>query len=163
MSIFKQALKLFNDWRMPEGELTSEELEAEGYDYEYEEAPDPAPAPYGGKHSSPRRPERAEYAGLCIVRADPKNMEQATKVADEIKRRRPVLLNLQAAAEPEAKRIRDFLAGVTYGLNGYMRRIADWVFVCAPFDMPVEKLALEGPHTGEPRYEESDHRSIQEL
>jgi len=163
MSIIKQALKIFEGWHMPAGELASEELEAEGYDYEYEEVPEPPNAPYMSRHNTPRRSERAEFAGVCIVRADPKNIDQATKVADEIKRRRPVLLNLQAAAEPEAKRIRDFLAGVTYGLNGYMRRIADWVFVCAPYDMPVEKLTLEGPYTGEPRYEESDHRSIQEL
>jgi len=111
----------------------------------------------------PLRHERAEFAGVSIVRADPKNMDQATTVADEIKRRRPVLLNLQGAPEPEAKRIRDFLAGVTYGLNGYMRRIADWVFICAPFDMPVEKLVLEGPKGAEARYEHSDRRPIQEF
>jgi len=39
-------------------------------------------------------------------------MDQATTVADEIKRRKPVLLNLQSATEPEAKRIRDFVGGV---------------------------------------------------
>ena len=111
----------------------------------------------------PLRHERAEFAGVSIVRADPLNMDQATTVADEIKRRKPVLLNLQGAAEPEAKRIRDFLAGVTYGLNGYMRRIADWVFICAPFDMPVEKLMLEGPKGAEARYESPDRRPIQEL
>jgi hypothetical protein len=52
---------------------------------------------------------------------------------------------------------------VTYGLNGYMRRISDWVFICAPFDMPVEKLMLDGPRSGEARYENPDRRSIQEL
>jgi len=84
-------------------------------------------------------------------------------VADEIKRRRPVVLNLQSAPEAEAKRIRDFVGGVTYGLNGYMRRIADWVFVCAPFDMPVERLVLDGTSATGPRYESSDRRSLQEL
>lgn len=109
------------------------------------------------------RDDRAEFTGLSIVRADPKNMDQATAVADEIKRRRPVVLNLQSAPDTEAKRIRDFIGGVTYGLNGYMRRIADWVYVCAPFDMPVERLVLDGTSTTGPRYETSDRRSLQEL
>lgn len=107
--------------------------------------------------------DRAEFAGLMIVRADPRDFDQATFVADEIKRRRPVILNLQNVAEPEAKRIRDFIAGVTYGLNGYMRRIADWVFVCAPFDMPVERLLLDSMRAGDARYEDRDHRSLQDL
>ena len=109
------------------------------------------------------RDDRAEFAGLSIVRADPENMDQATAVADEIKRRRPVVLNLQSAPEAEAKRIRDFIGGVTYGLNGYMRRIADWVYVCAPFDMPVERLVLDGMSSTGPRYESSDRRSLHEL
>ncbi|MHB8995689.1 MAG: cell division protein SepF [Armatimonadota bacterium] len=138
------------------------ESERSDPDYDYEDGNED----FGDSRDSgviPLRQERAEFAGLSIVRADPKNMDQATCVADEIKRRKPVLLNLQSATEPEAKRIRDFIGGVTYGLNGYMRRIADWVYICAPFDMPVEKLMLDGTRTGEARYESADRRSIQEL
>jgi cell division inhibitor SepF len=138
------------------------ESERSDPDYDYDDAGED----FGDSRDSgviPLRQERAEFAGLSIVRADPKNMDQATCVADEIKHRKPVLLNLQSATEPEAKRIRDFIGGVTYGLNGYMRRIADWVYVCAPFDMPVEKLMLDGTRTGEARYESADRRSIQEL
>ena len=90
----------------------------------------------------PLRADRAEFAGVTIIRAEPKNMEEATAVANEIKHRLPVLLNLQNAPESEAMRIRDFLGGVTYGLNGHMRCIAKWVYICSPFDMPVEKLVL---------------------
>lgn len=90
------------------------------------------------------RAERSEFAGVTIIRAEPQDMDEATAVADEIKHRLPVLLNLQNVPEPDAMRIRDFLGGVTYGLNGYMRRIAEWVYICSPFDMPVETLVLTG-------------------
>lgn len=96
----------------------------------------------------PLRADRAEFAGVTIVRAEPVDMEEATSVADEIKHRLPVLLNLQSASEHEATRIRDFLGGVTYGLNGHMRRIAEWVYICSPFDMPVERLVLRGTSVG---------------
>jgi len=96
----------------------------------------------------PLRADRAEFAGVTIVRAEPVDMEEATSVADEIKHRLPVLLNLQSASEHEATRIRDFLGGVTYGLNGHMRRIAEWVYICSPFDMPVERLVLHANSVG---------------
>ncbi len=95
-----------------------------------------------------QRSERSEFAGVTIIRAEPEDMEEATAVADEIKHRLPVLLNLQSAPEHEATRIRDFLGGVTYGLNGNMRRIAEWVYICSPFDMPVERLILKGTSVG---------------
>ncbi|MBU0606648.1 MAG: cell division protein SepF [Armatimonadetes bacterium] len=157
MSVLQQALDYLG-WR--NDELDGEQVEPDEYD-DLGGLDERTPSLDNGV--TPLRHERAEFAGVSIVRADPKNMDQATTVADEIKRRRPVLLNLQGAAEPEAKRVRDFLAGVTYGLNGYMRRIADWVFICAPFDMPVEKLMLDGPRSSEARYEHADRRPIQEL
>lgn len=156
MSLLQTALDYLGWGNDLEGERT------EHPEY-YDEETDDFEAGSRDNNVIPLRQERAEFAGLTIVRADPKNMDQATTVADEIKRRKPVLLNLQSATEPEAKRIRDFIGGVTYGLNGYMRRIADWVYVCAPFDMPVERLMLDGPRAGEPRYENPDRRPIQEL
>lgn len=145
----------------------SNDLEGERSDYledEYEDSELQTGAPERPEQGViPLRQERAEFAGLAIVRADPKNMDQATMVADEIKRRKPVVVNLQQAPEAEAKRIRDFIGGVTYGLNGYMRRIADWVYVCSPFDMPVERLVLDGVRPGEQRYENTDRRPLQEL
>jgi FtsZ-interacting cell division protein YlmF len=100
----------------------------------------------------PLHPERHETATCPIVRAEPTTMAEATPVADEIKRQIPVVLNLENASPEEARRIKDFLGGVTYGLNGYMRKIANWVYVCAPFDMPVERLILDSSREGTARY-----------
>lgn len=100
-------------------------------------------------------PRRYNQAINCpIVRAEPQSMDEATAVADEIKRQNPLLLNLEGIEREEARRIRDFLGGVTYGLNGYMRKISSWVYVCAPFDMPVEKLILDPSRQGEDRFEQ---------
>ncbi len=122
------------------------------YDDHYDGSPnyDPDPYPYPDAESRPvpARSERSEFANVTIIRAEPTDMEEATAVADEIKHRLPVVLNLQGAPEHEATRIRDFLGGVTYGLNGHMRRIAEWVYVCSPFDMPVERLVLKGTSVG---------------
>ncbi len=104
----------------------------------------------------PLHPQRAATSSTStcpLVRAEPRNMDEATIVADEIKRQVPVILNLEDCNPEEARRIRDFLGGVTYGLNGYMKKLGSWVYACAPFDMPIEKLVLDGPSLGQPRYE----------
>lgn len=102
----------------------------------------------------------APASGQCpLVRAEPRNMDEATIVADEIKRQVPVILNLEGCNPEEARRIRDFLGGVTYGLNGYMKKIGNWVYACSPFDMPIERLVLDGPNLGQPRYERDDEVS----
>lgn len=102
------------------------------------------------------RPEAPQETSCPLVRATPRNMDEATAVADEIKRHVPVILNLEDCNPEEARRIRDFLGGVTYGLNGYMKKIGSWVYACSPFDMPVRKLVLDGPNLGQPRYESDD-------
>lgn len=155
MSILQTALDYLGWGDDLKGERTGQEDYYDDAADDFEDSPD--------ANVIPLRQERAEFSGLTIVRADPKNMDQATAVADEVKRRKPVLLNLQGATEPEAKRIRDFIGGVAYGLNGYMRKIADRVYVCAPFDMPVEILMLDGSRGTEPRYEAPDRRALQDL
>ena len=107
---------------------------------------------------------RKSQAISCpIVRAEPRTMEEATAVGDEIKRQNPVVLNLEGVEREEARRIRDFLGGVAYGVNGYMRKIGNWVYVCSPFDMPVEKLILDPSRRGEDRFEEDYAPELSEL
>ena len=106
----------------------------------------------------PIRPSHRPASTCPLVRAEPRNMDEATGVADEIKRQTPVVLNLEECNPEEARRIRDFIGGVTYGLNGYMKKIGTWVYACSPFDMPIERLVLDGTNVGEPRYERDDMR-----
>jgi FtsZ-interacting cell division protein YlmF len=102
-------------------------------------------------------PETTSDSSSCpLIRATPKSMDEATCVADEIKRQVPVILNLEDCNPEDARRIRDFLGGVTYGLNGYMKKIGSWVYACSPLDMPIKKLVLDGPNLGQPRYENDD-------
>ena len=102
----------------------------------------------------PLYPERTSQANNCpIIRAEPRDMDDATLIAEEIKRRVPVILNLENCAPEDRRRIRDFLGGVTYGLNGYMKKLGSWVYACSPFDMPIDKLVLETSQPGNPRYE----------
>lgn len=97
------------------------------------------------------RSDRNEFSGMAIYRARPQTIEEAPQVAEQIKAQSPVIVNLEDVPEAEARRIVDFLSGVTYGVNGEIKKVARAVFICSPFDVPVEMLAISprrtaGPH-----------------
>jgi len=111
--------------------------------------------PPGGVY--PLRTERTQYSGMAIIRAKPETIDEAPQVANQIKGQLPVIVNLEDVPESEARRIVDFLGGVVYGLDGSMKKVARSVFICSPFDVPVEQLSIS-PGRGGPIPQEDDER-----
>ena len=118
---------------------------------------------YSADHDLIDFPRTTDNVNCPIVRAEPHSLDEAASVADEIKRQNPIILNLEGVDKNEARRIRDFLGGVTYGLNGYMRKVGSWVYICAPFDMPVEKLVMDPSRQGRERFEADREETLAEL
>ncbi|NLO04493.1 MAG: cell division protein SepF [candidate division WS1 bacterium] len=103
----------------------------------------------------PLRTERTQFSGMAIIRAKPETIDEAPQVAEQIKGQLPVIVNLEDVPDSEARRIVDFLGGVVYGLNGSMKKVARSVFICSPFDVPVEQLSISAGRGGPiPRDEE---------
>lgn len=67
----------------------------------------------------------------------PRNFNDAQQVADQFKRKVPVILNLQTTDHELSKRLIDFASGLTYALDGGMQRIAEKVFLLTPRNMEV--------------------------
>lgn len=78
----------------------------------------------------------------------PRNFNDAQQVADEFKRSKPVIINLQSSDRELAKRLIDFSSGMTYALGGGMQRISQGIFLLTPanVDVSAEEKAriLEG-------------------
>jgi cell division inhibitor SepF len=66
------------------------------------------------------------------VWVSPRTLTDAQSAADKLKERRPVLINLERTDEEVARRIVDFISGVTYALDGYYQRIGNKVFLFTP-------------------------------
>ena len=107
----------------------------------------------GGVYQIPT--ERKQFSGMAIIRAKPETIDEAPQVANQIKGKLPVIVNLEDVPDAEARRIVDFLGGVVYGLDGSMKKVARSVFICSPFDVPVEQLSIS-PGRGGPIPEEQD-------
>ena len=82
-------------------------------------------------------PPRGNGGDLSIHTVTPRNFNDAQQVADEFKRSKPVILNLQTTDRELAKRLIDFCSGMTYALGGGMQRIAERVFLLTPNNVSV--------------------------
>jgi cell division inhibitor SepF len=67
----------------------------------------------------------------------PKSFNDAQQVADEFKRSKPVIINLQSTDRELSKRLIDFSSGMTYALGGGMQRISQGIFLLTPENVEV--------------------------
>lgn len=99
---------------------------------------DPGPAPRGGGGSSTRVLRSVgEDNDVQVHLVVPRNFNDAQQVADQFKRKVPVILNLQTTDHELSKRLIDFASGLTYAMDGGMQRIADKVFLLTPRNVEV--------------------------
>ena len=62
---------------------------------------------------------------------------EVNKVADILKQKRIVVLNLESCLNEDAQRIIDVLYGVSYANDGEFKKIADRAYIITPNNVPV--------------------------
>lgn len=67
----------------------------------------------------------------------PRSFNDAQQIADEFKRSKPVIINLQSTDRELSKRLIDFASGMTYALGGGMQRVSQGIFLLTPENVQV--------------------------
>jgi FtsZ-interacting cell division protein YlmF len=67
----------------------------------------------------------------------PTRFADAQDIGDQLKAGGPVIVNLEAVQRDLARRMIDFCSGITYGLGGSMKKVADQVFLLTPANVEV--------------------------
>jgi len=94
-------------------------------------------SPRGGGSSTRVLRSVGEDNDVQVHLVIPRNFNDAQQVADQFKRKVPVILNLQTTDHELSKRLIDFASGLTYAMDGGMQRIADKVFLLTPRNVEV--------------------------
>lgn len=86
---------------------------------------------------------------MQVVIIKPECYEDAQEICDQIKTKKPVVVNLEKVEFPIAQRIMDFLSGTCYSLEGSIQRVANNIFVIAPENVDIsgdfkEELKTKG-------------------
>lgn len=74
---------------------------------------------------------------------EPLNFEDAQKIADDLKNRRAVVINLEQAELELAVRIIDFVGGTTYAVGGSMQKIGKGIFLVVPSNIDIDGSLAE--------------------
>ncbi len=72
-----------------------------------------------------------------VVLFHAKNFDDAARAADELRRRRAVILNMENIDKSLTRRVVDFLSGSVYALDGSVRKVAQATYLFCPHNMNV--------------------------
>lgn len=70
--------------------------------------------------------------------AEPRVYAEAQDIAEHLKSKRAVVVNLQRIEKSQGLRIIDFLSGTVYALGGDIQRIGTDIFLCVPDTVEVD-------------------------
>ena len=86
----------------------------------------------------------AEEAGNKMILLEPRAFSESQQIADHLKKRNTVVVNLKRVTQEQAKRIVDFLSGTIYAIGGDLQKIGGGIFLCTP-----NNVTVQGKITGE--------------
>ena len=72
-----------------------------------------------------------------VVLFHAKSFEDAAKAADELRRRKAIILNMENVDKALTRRVVDFLSGAIYALDGSVKKIAQATYLFCPHNMDV--------------------------
>ena len=69
---------------------------------------------------------------------EPRAYSESQQIADYLKGRTAVVVNLKRVTPDQAKRIVDFLSGTIYAIGGDLQKLGGGIFLCTPNNVNVE-------------------------
>ena len=65
------------------------------------------------------------------------SFEDAKDIADHLKAKKPVVINLEKLEKDVSRRVVDFLSGAVYGVDGNIQKVANGIFLIAPYNVGI--------------------------
>ena len=85
----------------------------------------------------------ADSEGRKLILLEPRAFSESQQIADHLKNRHTVVVNLKRVTTDQAKRIMDFLGGTIYSIGGDLQKIGGGIFLCTPKNMSVQGKITE--------------------
>ena len=76
--------------------------------------------------------------GNKMILLEPRAYSESQQIADHLKNRNSVVVNLKRVTSDQAKRIIDFLSGCIYAISGTMQKVGVGIYLCTPKNVNVQ-------------------------
>ena len=73
-----------------------------------------------------------------MILLEPRAYSESQQIADHLKMRNTVVVNLKRVTPDQAKRIVDFITGTIYAIGGDLQKIGGGIFLCTPNNINVQ-------------------------
>ena len=132
-------------------EYEEDEYEEEAYEEEQEPAPrsrrtSPFAADTNDAPAAPAAAPVSSFGGQVlsmgsgkqeVVLFHAKAFDDAAKAADELRKRKAVILNMENVDKALTRRVVDFLSGSVYALDGSVKKVAQSTYLFCPHNLEV--------------------------
>jgi len=134
-------------------------------DLDQEPAPEPAPAQQSTRRSAYTAPAQKDTgrrsgpakvvnlnnnnAAMQVILVKPDRFDTVSEIADHLRDKQSIVLNLESTNKDVARRLVDFLSGVAYALDGKIKKVAISTYILTPYNVEiVGDLAEELENSG---------------
>ena len=125
------------------------------YDYDEEEddlqaEPEPAPSPRRSSYAAPDTQSSAQRrtgparvvnlnnsSSMQVILVKPDRFDTVSEIADHLRDKKAIVLNLESTNKDVARRLVDFLSGVAYALDGKIKKVAISTYILTPFNVEI--------------------------
>lgn len=83
-------------------------------------------------------PKEEVSKGNEMILIEPRAYSESQQIAEHLKKRNSVVVNLKRVTSDQAKRIIDFLSGCVYAIGGTMQKVGVGIYLCAPNNINVQ-------------------------
>ena len=131
------------------------EEDVDEYDYDEEEdeldpEPEPAPAPRRSAFSASETPANNNRrsgparvvnlnnnSAMQVILVKPDRFDTVSEIADHLRDKKAIVLNLESTNKDVARRLVDFLSGVAYALDGKIKKVAISTYILTPYNVEI--------------------------
>ncbi len=134
-------------------------------DLDQEPAPEPAPAQQSTRRSAYTAPAQKDTgrrsgpakvvnlnnnnSAMQVILVKPDRFDTVSEIADHLRDKQSIVLNLESTNKDVARRLVDFLSGVAYALDGKIKKVAISTYILTPYNVEiVGDLAEELENSG---------------
>lgn len=72
-----------------------------------------------------------------VILFEPRIYDEVQEIADHLKNRKTVVINLQRVTSDQGMRIVDFLSGTVYAIGGDINKLGANTFICTPENVDI--------------------------
>ena len=88
-----------------------------------------------------------------MILLEPRAFSESQQIADHLKKKNTVVVNMKRVTPDQAKRIVDFLSGTVYAIGGDLQKIGGGIFLCTPKNVNVEGSISDDDNKGKKKEE----------